>query len=215
MAGEAPAADPKKLNQKVALLAGMMTGAHVAAMIILGLRLGLYKSLAGAGPVTSEDIASAAGLHERWVREWLRGQAAAGILEYADGRFELSPEVALLLADGAGGPLRLEQVATRGGEEVQHVFVGPGRRVGHVHHHVDSGHGVGDTFAGEGVDTRTRRCRHRLMSLLGEHGDNLRPDQSGPADYQNLHEYAFRCCAMNWYFPAWPGPWVTGTLESP
>jgi 2-polyprenyl-3-methyl-5-hydroxy-6-metoxy-1,4-benzoquinol methylase len=99
MAGEAPAADPKKLNQKVALLAGMMTGAHVAAMIILGLRLGLYKALAGAGRVTSEDTASATGLHERWVREWLRGQAAAGILEYADGRFELSPEVALLLAD--------------------------------------------------------------------------------------------------------------------
>ena len=92
--------DPKKLNQKLGLLAGMMTGAHVAAMIVLGLRLGLYKSLSGAGPTNSEDFARATGLHERWLREWLRGQTAAGILDYhPDGRFELSPEVALLLAD--------------------------------------------------------------------------------------------------------------------
>ena len=91
--------DPKKLNQKVMMLAGMMTGAHVAAMIVLGLRLGLYQALAGAGPVTSADLASRTGLNERWLREWLRGQASAGVLDYEQERFELSPEVALLLAD--------------------------------------------------------------------------------------------------------------------
>ena len=91
--------DPQRMNQKVGLLAGMMTAAHVAAMIALGLRLGLYRHLAGAGAVTSSDLAQATGLHERWLREWLRGQAAAGVLEYGDDRFELSSEVATLLAD--------------------------------------------------------------------------------------------------------------------
>jgi 2-polyprenyl-3-methyl-5-hydroxy-6-metoxy-1,4-benzoquinol methylase len=92
--------DPEKLGRKVALIAGMMTGAHVAAMIILGLRLGLYKALAGAGPVTSDGLAEASGLRERWLREWLRGQATAGIVEYrGDERFELSAEAALLLVD--------------------------------------------------------------------------------------------------------------------
>jgi len=91
--------DPKKLTQKLVLLAGMMTGAHVAIMVVLGMRLGLYKALAGAGRLTPDDLARATGLNERWLREWLRGQAAAGIIDYAGGTFELSAEVALLLSD--------------------------------------------------------------------------------------------------------------------
>ena len=87
------------MTQKVSLLAGMMTGAHVAAMIALGMRLGLYRQLSGAGAMTSSDLARMTGLQERWLREWLRGQAAAGILEYGDDRFELSAEAAALLAD--------------------------------------------------------------------------------------------------------------------
>ncbi|MBI5287876.1 MAG: SAM-dependent methyltransferase, partial [Chloroflexi bacterium] len=97
---ETTAPDPKKLMQKVALLAGMMTGAHVSIMVVLGMRLGLYKALAGAGRITPEDLARGTGLNERWLREWLRGQAAAGVIDYAsNGTFALSPEVALLLAD--------------------------------------------------------------------------------------------------------------------
>ena len=49
MTSETAAPDPKKLTQKVVLLAGMMTGAHVAIMVVLGMRLGLYKALASAG----------------------------------------------------------------------------------------------------------------------------------------------------------------------
>ena len=53
----------------------------------------------------------------------------------------------------AGGPLCLEKVASGSGEKLQHVVVGPGRRVGHVHHRVDTGDGVGESFTGDGVDT--------------------------------------------------------------
>ncbi len=69
-------------------------------MVALGVRLGLYGALKGAGPVTSDDLAAKTGLHERWLREWLRGQAAGGVIEYqGDDKFELSPEVAMLLAE--------------------------------------------------------------------------------------------------------------------
>jgi 2-polyprenyl-3-methyl-5-hydroxy-6-metoxy-1,4-benzoquinol methylase len=69
-------------------------------MIYLGDKLGLYQALDGAGPVTSEELAKKTGLHERWVREWIRGQAASGLIDYkGEDRFELSHEVAMFLAD--------------------------------------------------------------------------------------------------------------------
>jgi 2-polyprenyl-3-methyl-5-hydroxy-6-metoxy-1,4-benzoquinol methylase len=46
------------------------------------------------------ELAAKAGVHERWVREWLHGQASAGLVRYAgDGRFELTEEQAAVLAD--------------------------------------------------------------------------------------------------------------------
>src|SRR5262249_5075063 len=40
------------------------------------------------------------GLHERWIREWLQGQAAAGLITYeGEGKFSLSPEDAMVLAN--------------------------------------------------------------------------------------------------------------------
>ena len=64
--------------------------------VYIGDRLGLYRSLADRGPSTSAELADAAGLNERYVREWLEQQAASGILEHrrdgADaGRFSLLP----------------------------------------------------------------------------------------------------------------------------
>jgi SAM-dependent methyltransferase len=63
--------------------------AAVGALDLLGLyigdRLGLYRALAECGPSTSAELADAAGLNERCVREWLEQQAASGILERTDG----------------------------------------------------------------------------------------------------------------------------------
>jgi ubiquinone/menaquinone biosynthesis C-methylase UbiE len=91
--------DPAKVEEQVMKLLGFMSGALVSFSVALGDRLGLYRSMAGAGPLTSGEVADRAGLHERWVREWLSQQAAAGFIDYADGRFELSPETAVVLAD--------------------------------------------------------------------------------------------------------------------
>jgi SAM-dependent methyltransferase len=77
-------------------------GAVVSApLFVIGEKLGLYKAMAGAGPLTSEEVAERSGVAERSVREWLRNQAAGGYVEY-DGesdRYTLPDEHALALAD--------------------------------------------------------------------------------------------------------------------
>ena len=49
------------------------------ALAVMGDRLGLYRAMAGAGPLTSEDVAARAGIGERYAREWLNAQAAGGV----------------------------------------------------------------------------------------------------------------------------------------
>jgi 2-polyprenyl-3-methyl-5-hydroxy-6-metoxy-1,4-benzoquinol methylase len=99
MAAERPI-DPAKVKAGGERVFGYLKGMAVSAMIYLGDRLGLYRAMNGAGPLTSDELAQRTNLHERWVREWIRGQAAAGLIDYTgDGRFELSPEVAMFLAD--------------------------------------------------------------------------------------------------------------------
>lgn len=74
-------------------------GEMVSLLIHLGDRLGLYRALDGAGPRTAAQLAADTGLHERWLLEWLRGNAAAELLATSDGdTFELTPEGAAVLA---------------------------------------------------------------------------------------------------------------------
>ena len=69
-------------------LVGRLFEATLGAMdlygVYLGDRLGLYRALAGAGSLASGGLAEAAGIHERYAREWLEQQAATGILEVDD-----------------------------------------------------------------------------------------------------------------------------------
>lgn len=100
MASEPRPVDPQKIKASGERIFGYLKGMGVSAMIYLGDTLGLYRALNGAGPVTSAELAAKTGLHERWVREWIQGQAASGLVEYkGEGRFELPPEVAMFLAD--------------------------------------------------------------------------------------------------------------------
>jgi SAM-dependent methyltransferase len=77
-------------------------GAIISApLFLIGEKLGLYKAMAGAGPLTSQEVADRAGAAERSVREWLRNQAAGGYVSYdpETDRYELPDEQALALAD--------------------------------------------------------------------------------------------------------------------
>jgi len=71
------------------------------ALVVMGDRLGLYRALAGAGPLTSAEVAERSGTTERYVREWLNAQAAGGYVEYdpESGRYTLPAEHALALTD--------------------------------------------------------------------------------------------------------------------
>jgi SAM-dependent methyltransferase len=93
------AVDIERLKEFSKRVFGTMQGAVTAGMIHLGDRLGLYRALAEA-PATSAELAARTGLDERWLREWLRQQGAAGLLGFdADERFSLAPEAVAVLAD--------------------------------------------------------------------------------------------------------------------
>src|ERR1700723_2983978 len=93
--------DESKLNAFVMKAVGEVGAAMSAALIIVGDKVGLYKAMAGAGPLTSAEVAAKTKTSERYVREWLSAQAAGGFLTYdaATGKFTLPPEQAMALAD--------------------------------------------------------------------------------------------------------------------
>jgi len=70
------------------------------AMVVIGDKLGLYRSMAGAGSLTPAELADRTGTAERYVREWLSAQAARGYVSYdGAGRFSLPDEHAVPLTD--------------------------------------------------------------------------------------------------------------------
>ncbi len=73
------------------------------ALVVMGDRLGLYKALAGAGPLTPAELAQRTGTAERYVREWLNAQAAGGYVDYDpdSGRYTLPAEHAIALTDAS------------------------------------------------------------------------------------------------------------------
>jgi SAM-dependent methyltransferase len=82
-------------------------GAVVAAgNVVIGERLGLYRSLAAAGPATGAELAARTGTDARYVSEWLAGQAAGGYVTYDGERYALTAEQALGLAD-PNGPVNI------------------------------------------------------------------------------------------------------------
>ena len=60
----------------------------------------MYRAIAEGGPVTPVELATRTGTAERYVREWLAQQAAAGYVEYdaATGRYSMTPEQESALA---------------------------------------------------------------------------------------------------------------------
>src|SRR5689334_16406280 len=95
------APDMDKLNALVGKLVGDVGAAFTGALIVLGDKLGIYKAMADGTPLTPKELAKKTKLKERYLREWLSAQAAAGLVDYdaASGRFSLSPEQSMALAE--------------------------------------------------------------------------------------------------------------------
>lgn len=97
--------DPVKLEQFGEKMLGILNGGMAATMISIGHQVGLFDTMAQIPhAATSAEIAEAAGLDERYVREWLGAMATAGIVEYEPGRagFKLPPEHAAMTTRAAG-----------------------------------------------------------------------------------------------------------------
>jgi 2-polyprenyl-3-methyl-5-hydroxy-6-metoxy-1,4-benzoquinol methylase len=98
---EIPALDQGKLEAFVGQAVLDMGAAISGLLLHVGDRLGLYKAMAGAGPITSAALAHRTGTAERYVREWLANQAAGGYVVYDPdgGTFELPAEQAMVVAN--------------------------------------------------------------------------------------------------------------------
>jgi SAM-dependent methyltransferase len=103
--------DEAKLNEFVGKMVGDMGAAMTAVLMIIGDKLGLYKALAEQ-PLSAPELAQRTGTAERYVREWLAAQAAAGYLGFdpAGERYSLSPEQAMVFAND-GSPVFMPGLA--------------------------------------------------------------------------------------------------------
>jgi SAM-dependent methyltransferase len=126
------------VHQAVGDFGAMLTG----ALVVLGDRLDLYRHLAAAGrPLTSAELAAAAGCAERYVREWLNAQAASGYVTYLDGRYGLSAEQATAFTDESSpacvvGGFQAMLAATRAVDRLSVAFR-TGEGLGWHEHHDD------------------------------------------------------------------------------
>lgn len=93
--------DKEKSQQFMLKVIGDLGTAMAAGLVLVGDRVGLFKAMAGAGPLSAEDVVARSGIHPRYAEEWLSAMVCAGYLEYdpqAD-TFRLPDEHALFLTD--------------------------------------------------------------------------------------------------------------------
>lgn len=93
--------DDKKIEELAFRVVGDMGGAFTMALGYVGDRLGLFRAMAGVGPVTSKELAAKTELNERYVREWLRAMVAAEYINYdtTSTKYVMTEEQAFVLAD--------------------------------------------------------------------------------------------------------------------
>ncbi len=99
-----PAIDQNKAKAFMFQMMGMMSSAMLTLMTSIAHRAGLFDAMAALPPSTSEEIASAADLNERYVREWLAAMTAGRVVEFdaAARTYRLPPEHAASLTRAAG-----------------------------------------------------------------------------------------------------------------
>jgi 2-polyprenyl-3-methyl-5-hydroxy-6-metoxy-1,4-benzoquinol methylase len=98
---QGPDLDEGKLQQFVFRAVDEVGAALNAALVVMGDKLGLYRALAGAGPLSPGELAKRTGTAERYVQEWLNAQAAGDFVTYDPdtGRYTLPPEQTVALTD--------------------------------------------------------------------------------------------------------------------
>ncbi len=139
--------DQAKLDEFMGRFVADLGAAMSAALVVIGDRLGLYRTMADGEPVSPEELAERTGTDPRYVREWLSNQAAGGYVSYDPVReaFFLAPEQSLALAQEGSpafvpGAFQVATALTKDEEKIADAFV-RGHGVGwHEHHH--------DLFAG-------------------------------------------------------------------
>jgi SAM-dependent methyltransferase len=101
MAEDITSLDWNKVKGFAGLMMNDLGAALQGALSYIGDRLGIFRELAAAGPVTSSELASRTGLNERYLREWLGAMTAAKYLDFEpqSGRYAMPAEHAMVLAD--------------------------------------------------------------------------------------------------------------------
>ncbi|MGI9594779.1 MAG: class I SAM-dependent methyltransferase [Acidimicrobiales bacterium] len=107
-----PVPDRERSAAFLQTMTGIMNGGSLALMCSIGHKTGLFDTMSQMAPAGSAEIAGAAGLGERYVREWLAAMTAGGIVDHVPagesgtGTYHLPPEHAGLLTRAAG-PLNM------------------------------------------------------------------------------------------------------------
>jgi SAM-dependent methyltransferase len=92
--------DPDALNQLLHQAVADMGAAMQSTLILIGDKLGLYRSMGDCAPVTASELARRTGTDERYVREWLNANAAGNYVKYdaASDSYFMTPEQSFALA---------------------------------------------------------------------------------------------------------------------
>jgi hypothetical protein len=93
--------DTAKVEQLATRVMTDLGATALAGLLYIGDKVGLFKAMAGAGPLSVAEVTARSGLQERYVREWLSAMAAGQYADYDphSERFTLSDEHAAVLAD--------------------------------------------------------------------------------------------------------------------
>ncbi|MEX2394644.1 MAG: class I SAM-dependent methyltransferase [Actinomycetota bacterium] len=93
--------DEARIEEFMGTVVGYMTGGAMCLAMWLGDELGIYSTLAAAGPLTADDVATKTNCNPRLIRELLDSNAAAHLLDYDDANdtYSISPEGTMALAD--------------------------------------------------------------------------------------------------------------------
>src|SRR3546814_19950792 len=100
--------DPAKLNAWLQRAVEDLSAGYGGVMMSLGHRLGLYKAMAGARPLSPRELSGRTGRAPRYATDWLNDQVAGGHVAYhAISRpYELTPGPPLVLAHHTRPPFQ-------------------------------------------------------------------------------------------------------------